>query len=371
MMPWTYRNPVHITFGVDALNQIGTLVAGRGYLLVTHPGAPFTELTARVAQLAGAPLAIINSIEPNPSLAMLQGICGEVEALPVPPEVLVALGGGSVIDSTKFLAAGHGQWAPVSHYLETGIGDGGRALPIIAIPTTSGTGSEVTSWATIWDPANQRKLSLSRLDLYAEAALVDPSLTASLPWPATLATGLDALSHALESIWNRNASPVTRGLATLAARDIMTALKRLSAGQDNLDARSQLALGSLRAGLAFSNTQTALAHNISYAITLELGIVHGIACSFCLPEVMQAACGADPDCDAALMDIFGAVEQAPARLRSFLDALGVRPSPFEYGLSEDQWERIVSDAFDGPRGRNFIGSRARFPMRTQHHKAIA
>jgi phosphonate metabolism-associated iron-containing alcohol dehydrogenase len=371
MTPWTYSNPVRITFGVDALSEIGKLLAGRSYLLITHSGAPFTELSARIAQLAGAPLGIIDSIEPNPSLTMLQGICAEMQALPAQPEILVALGGGSVIDTAKFLAAGRGQWAPVLRYLETGIAVDGTALPIIAIPTTAGTGSEVTKWATIWDPEKQRKLSLSRLDLYAEAAIVDPKLTASLPWPTTLATGLDALSHALESIWNRNANPMTRGLATLAARDIMMALSLFSEGRDNLDARSQLALGSLRAGLAFSNTQTALAHNISYAITLELGVVHGIACSFCLPEVMQAACGADPDCDAALVDIFGALGQAPARLRSFLDALGVSASPFDYGLSEDRWERIVAEAFDGPRGRNFIGSQAQFSMRTQHPKAIA
>jgi alcohol dehydrogenase len=371
MTSWTYGNPVRVTFGVDALNEIGTKLAGRSYLLVTHPDAPFKSPSGRIAQLAGPPLAIIDGIEPNPSLAMLRGICAQVQAMPARPQILVALGGGSVIDTTKFLAAGHGQWAPVLRYMETGIADGQRALPIIAVPTTAGTGSEVTSWATIWDPEKQRKLSLSRVDLYAEAALVDPRLTASLPWKATLATGLDALSHALESIWNRNANPMTRGLATLAASDIMSALRRLSAGDDSLDARGQLALGSLRAGLAFSNTQTALAHNISYALTLERGVVHGIACSFALPEVMQAARGADPDCDAALTDIFGDLETAPARLRSFLDALGVSPSPFDYGLSAPQWERIVADAFDGPRGRNFIGSRERFPLSTHPSPATA
>ncbi|WP_158816771.1 iron-containing alcohol dehydrogenase PsrA [Methylocapsa sp. S129] len=365
MTSWTFRNPVRITFGLDALNEIGTLVAGRGYLLVTHPDAPFKPLSAQVARLAGPPLAMIDGIEPNPSLAMLRNVCAKVQALPKQPEVLVALGGGSVIDSTKFLAVGHGEWAPVVRYLETGIADSRRALPFIAVPTTAGTGSDVTRWATIWDPEKQRKLSLARDDLYAEAALVDPGLTASLPWPTSLASGLDALSHALESIWNRNANPITRGFATLAARDIMEGLKRLSAGRDNLDARRQLALGALRAGLAFSNTQTALAHNISYALTLERGVTHGIACSFCLPEVMKAALGVDPACDAALADIFGDAAQAPAALRSFLDALGVSPSPGDYGLSESQWNRIVVDAFDGPRGRNFISSLDRFPLRAR------
>jgi len=293
---------------------------------------------------------------------MLRGVCNGVQKLPKQPEVLVALGGGSVIDTTKFLAAGHGQWEPVLHYLETGIAEATRALPIIAIPTTAGTGSEVTRWATIWDPEKQRKLSLARDDLYAEAALIDPRLTASLPWPTSLVTGLDALSHALESIWNRNANPITRGFATLAACDIMKGLQRLSADPDDLDARSQLALGSMRAGLAFSNTQTALAHNISYPISLERGVAHGVACSFCLPEVMQAALGADPDCDAALAIIFGDLAQAPVALRSFLNAFGVLPRPLDYGLSETRWTRIVADAFDGPRGRNFIGSLDRFQL---------
>jgi alcohol dehydrogenase len=226
---------VRITFGVDALNEIGTVPAGRSYVIVTHPGVPFDALCALVAQLAGPALAIIDGIAPNPSLTMLQGICTQMQALPAQPEVLVALGGGSVIDSAKFLAAGHGQWAPVLRYLETGDDGGMRALPIIAIPTTAGTGSEVTSCATIWDPESQRKLSLARDDLYAEAALVDPKLTASLPWPVSLASGLDALSHALESIWNRNANSMMRELAILAARDIMQGLKILSAG--NGDAR--------------------------------------------------------------------------------------------------------------------------------------
>ena len=359
---WSFGNPVRITFGVDALNEIGTLIAGRRYLLVTHPDAPFKTLVARVARLAGAPLAIIDDIEPNPSLTMLQGICAAVQALPEPPQVLVALGGGSVIDSAKFLAAGHGQWAPVLRYLETGETDLPRALPVIAIPTTAGTGSEVTRWATIWDPARQRKLSLARDDLYPEAALVDPRLTASLPWPASLAGGLDALSHALESIWSRHANPLTRDLAIIAARGTMHGLERLFSGQDDLDIRGALALGALRAGLAFSNTQTALAHNISYALTLEYGVPHGIACSFCLPEVMQAALGVDPECDAALAQIFGDLAQAPALLGSFLNALGVARHPGDYGLSQTQWARIVTDAFAGPRGRNFIGSLTHFPL---------
>jgi alcohol dehydrogenase len=120
-------------------------------------------------------------------------------------------------------------------------------------------------------------------------------------------------------------------------------------------------LTSLFAGLAFSNTKTAIAHSLSYPITLRHGVPHGIACSFCLPEVMLAARGVSMECDAALAEIFGDMAVAPAKLRAFLSGLGVAGSPSEFGVAAEEWRAIVTDAFDGPRGRNFIGTIDRFP----------
>ena len=143
-----------------------------------------------------------------------------------------------------------------------------------------------------------------------------------------------------------------------AARELMRGLGRVNAHPDDLGARSDMALGALRA-LAFSNTHTALAHNISYAITLTRGVAHGIACSFCLPAVMQAALGVDDE-DAALREIFGDTASATAQLDALLDMLGVARHPAAYGIGALEWARIVDHAFDA-RGRNFIGTRARFP----------
>lgn len=363
MSTWHFHNPVRVHFGIDALDDIGDLLGGRSYALVTYPDAVFRDFARRIAERAGTALIVIDTIEPNPSIAMLERICAQLSGLPHKPQVLVALGGGSVMDSAKVLAAGRGQWKPVFQALTGVASDLSRALPIIAIPTTSGTGSEVTSWATVWDPVNEQKLSLSREDLYPEAVLVDPRLVAGLPRATTVACGLDALSHALESLWNVNANPITRGLAVQALREVMTGLKRLVDNLDDLDARRLMAQGSLRAGLAFSNTRTALAHNISYPITLRQGIAHGIACSFCLPDVMRAALGADAACDAALEEIFGELSQAPNVLRRFLEGLGVSCEPISYGIDATHWRDIVTQAFDGVRGRNFIGSIDRFPFR--------
>ncbi|CAH1693129.1 Phosphonoacetaldehyde reductase [Hyphomicrobiales bacterium] len=362
MTGWIYHNPVKLRFGEGIIDAIGTEVASRRYLLVTHPDAPIWPWRARVAARAGEPVGVIDTITPNPSLTLMREICQQLERLDRAIDVIVALGGGSVIDSAKFLAAGHMQFEPVRNYLETGTAIAVSPLPLIAIPTTAGTGSDLTPWATIWDPETDRKLSLNRPDLFAEATLVDPAITASLPWALTLASSLDALSHALESIWNVNANPVTRTFAVEAARTILTALPRLHRDLGDTQARTLLAYGATQAGLAFSNTKTALAHNISYPITLRHGVAHGIACSFCLPEVMAAAAGVDPSCDAALTAIFGAQDNAPGKLRHVLSALGVPRTPKELGVDAEGWRLILENAFAGPRGRNFIAPIGRYPL---------
>jgi alcohol dehydrogenase len=262
-----------------------------------------------------------------------------------------------MIDAAKVLAASNGDFENVRRHL-TGKGtlDPGAIIPIIAVPTTAGTGSEVTSWATVWDAANGKKYSLAHPRLYPEVAVLDPALTLGAPRGLTLATGLDALSHALESIWNVNGNPISANYAVEAAKDIIATLPQLLERPDDLDLRTRLMRASLFAGLAFSNTKTALAHNISYDITLKSGTIHGIACSFSLPVVMRWATGVDADCDAALRRVFGPdLEAGAASLSRLLNSLGVSTDPADYGVSGAEWSRLVSKALEGERGRNFIG----------------
>jgi alcohol dehydrogenase class IV len=127
---------------------------------------------------------------------------------------------------------------------------------------------------------------------------------------------------------------------------------------ENRELRSTMALAALNAGLAFSNTKTALAHSISYEMTLRFGLPHGIACSFTLPMVLGRAIGIDPGRDAVLARIFdGDLASAPERLASFLAGLGVSTQFSAYGVSEAESRHLVSGALEGVRGKNFIGSR--------------
>lgn len=360
-VPWKYRNPVEVTFCDDAVSAIRDKVAGRSYCLVTYNDHPyFDEMVAIISANVGAPAIIIRDVEANPSFNGLRGACRNFGAATNSPGVIVAFGGGSVIDTAKALAVSTGDFSNVQAILE-GRPAAGAATPIIAVPTTFGTGSEVTSWATIWDTDARKKYSLNRPDLYPEHAIIDPRTSLGVPRSLTLATGLDALSHALESLWNVNANPVSANHAIFAATELIDVLPKLADRLDDLPLRSRVAQASLFAGLAFSNTKTALAHSLSYYLTLHHGTVHGIACSFCLPAVMRSVIGQDAACDRALTRIFGTDLAAGAdRLEAFLIDQGISTRATDYGVTHENWLTAIDDALNGERGRNFIGTRETF-----------
>jgi phosphonate metabolism-associated iron-containing alcohol dehydrogenase len=355
-LTWQYWNPVQIIFGVNAFDQLKDKIAGRSYCLVTYPDAVFTPLVERIAASAGAPACLVRNVEPNPSYASLETACAEFGRSPRRPQVIVALGGGSAIDTAKVVAAADGNFSRVKNHIEGRQPAALAKCPIIAVPTTSGTGSEVTCWATVWDNASKKKYSLAQKDLYPECAIVDPLLTAGAPRALTVSTGLDALSHALESIWNINANPVSTRHAIFAAREVIACLPQLADNLSDIGLRARMAQASLSAGLAFSNTKTALAHSLSYHLTLHHGVPHGIACSFSLPAVMRSAAGVTSDCDDAMRLIFGGdLSRGAADLGRTIKALGVSLDPLSYGLTRDEWIANIENAFEGDRGRNFIG----------------
>lgn len=357
---WRFRNPVEIVFGAGVFEQLGTVVGGRPYALVTYADAePFDGFVRRAAALAGEPACLIRNVPPNPDFVSLAEACSDFAAAPRAPAAIVAIGGGSVMDAAKVLAAARGDFARIRRHLEAG---GARLdlapLPIVAVPTTAGTGSEVTSWAAVWDMERRRKYSLAHGGLYPERALVDPLLTIGAPRGVTVASGLDALSHALESLWNVNANPVSAAMAVAAARGVLETLPKLAADLGDLALRAAIMRSATLAGLAFSNTKTALAHSLSYHFTLHHAVPHGIACSFSLPLVMRSAIGCDAACDAALRAIFGPdLAAGAARLDGFLGDLGISTRAEDHGIAPGLWRSLVEDALAGERGRNFLGRR--------------
>jgi phosphonate metabolism-associated iron-containing alcohol dehydrogenase len=358
-MAWKYNNPVHIEFGVDRFDRLPDLIAGRRYALITYGEPVFDALTAKLERAAGTAALIVRDVAPNPDCRLLSEQASRFAVLGAKPEVLVALGGGSVIDSAKVFAAAAGDFGKVKAFLETKRGgDELSSTPIIAVPTTAGTGSEVTCWGTVWDEVNGKKYSLARPDLYPTHALIDPKLMLGKPVRLTISTGLDALSHAFESIWNVSANPVSANHAVFAARTIMEVLPKLAKEPGDLELRSRMAMAALFAGLAFSNTKTAIAHSLSYPITLRHGVQHGIACSFTLPMIVRSLAQGKLPCQEPLRAILGQDLMAGAdRLEVFFGGLAISTMPASYGIDHQEWIELLGSALDGERGQNFIGSR--------------
>lgn len=358
---WIYHNPVSVHAGTNSLSRLPAVLGDRRALLITFPEASAFGIEQQIASLLGDRLVgIENAVQPNPDVSWLADMYGRIWQRYADVECIIAIGGGSVIDCAKVMLTPtpSGRFDELLDHLRDGTplrGDGAKAL--IAIPTTAGTGSEVTPWATVWDAEAGNKYSLHCPWTWPQTAMIDPKLMLSVPAATTLASGLDALSHALESIWNVNRNPVSSSLASSAAREILDTLPALMSHRDDLHLRERMACAALQAGLAFSNTKTALAHSLSYDITLSHGVVHGIACSFSLPHVMRLAFGKDAQVDALLLQIFDAADTdvAVERLTSFLEGLGVSTDPASYGIV-DSLDGLIQQALQGPRGRNFISN---------------
>lgn len=325
---WRFHNPVRLEFGPGAAEKAARASLGERLLLVTSAGTKRRGVAAHVMDALGSRLAdVFDEVTPNPDLNALEGSAAGLAALSV--DGIVALGGGSVVDTAKvFSALLHPDSLGFSlrQHLTRGAGPyPGAALPLVAVPTTAGTGSEVTPFCTVWDHAAKRKHSLAGPALFPRAAVLDPTLTTSLPREVTIATGLDALSQAFEAIWNRNANPITDALATESARLSLATLLPLLDRPGDVTLRGKMLRASLLAGLAISNTRTALAHSISYPLTARYDLPHGLACSFTLPALLEFNAHADDGRLQALTAHLGrdSISALAAEVRRLLRALGV------------------------------------------------
>lgn len=272
---------------------------------------------------------------------------------------LIGIGGGTTLDLAKVVRyrltdTPAELWA--RHWRTNTLPEIYERYPLWLLPTTSGTGSEVTRWATLWDSdvAQPIKLSWAPQDGFADCAWVDPELTLSCPVRISRDCGLDTLAHALESIWNHRANELSRALALEAAQYAIAALPRVLTNLDDLDARAQMSRASVMAGLAMSQTQTALAHALSYDITLHEGIPHGEACAMWLPMCWDLALGVSQVCDTTLAAVFpnGAARGSQA-LRNWLAVLGIQPRDL---LGEPRGLETLKLELQSSRGRNFIAA---------------
>ena len=281
--------PTRVFFGRGVSGSAGAhaaSLAARNVVLVTDPGVQAAGLADQVREhlvAAGLDVLIFAQVEPNPR--DVDCLAGADIAAGFRAEGLVAVGGGSAIDTAKCIAllrtnGGHPRdWEDFGALRHD-------PLPVLAIPTTAGTGSEVSPSAVITDSARKKKMNLFDMRNCPKVALVDPDLTLSCPSALTAAAGLDALSHAVDSLHCRLATPASDALALEGARLVARYIRRAVASPGDIEARCGMAQGSLTAGIAVGLTDVAGVHCMAEAIGGLYGHPHGYCCADSMPPIM-------------------------------------------------------------------------------------
>jgi alcohol dehydrogenase len=329
------------------LGRLPDLIPGSGkILLVTTPGFTRRGLTDKIAGFVGkSRLLVFDQVTPNPELDSLDQATLTFKSCNI--AAIVALGGGSALDTGKVLgvALPCDLDNPLDKIFRQGIEyTWDKGIPVIAIPTTSGTGAEVTPFATVWDQTTHKKHSVEGDQVYPEIALLDPELTLTLPYQVTLYTGLDAVSHALESLWNKNKTVVSQAFALQALAIANKALPLVLETPDDVILRRDMQNTAMLAGMAISQTKTAIAHSISYPLTSHYGVPHGLACSFTLPSLIEYYLN------------FNTIKYENVILNSTLENisnLNLMTEIFRY-ISKVEIESHIDEMFNPQRAENFF-----------------
>ncbi|MBO3678877.1 iron-containing alcohol dehydrogenase [Streptomyces sp. NEAU-YJ-81] len=279
-----------IEFGPGRIGRLPALIAATGHdraFVVTDHGlraAGVLEPVLGTLRAAGLEYAVYDEVAPNPSTANVDA--GAARARTFGTAAVVALGGGSVLDAAKGISLLVGNPKATAADADE-LWEAADGLPLVAIPTTSGTGAETNGFGVIEDTTACRKVYIGHPSVKPRIALLDPELTLGLPAPATAATGVDALVHGIESLASRGANPVSTAYATQAVTMVSHALPAAYRDGADLDARAELMLGAHLAGQALSLSGLGLVHGIGHALTAHTGTPHGVALAAVLEEVME------------------------------------------------------------------------------------
>ncbi len=345
--------PRTIRIGGGVLAELTEALAQAGLsrpLIVTDAWMASSGVLERVAGLlasAGMTARAFTGVVPDPTVESVEAGCEFLRD--GTHDCVIGLGGGSAIDSAKVVAVKAVHDLPVSALKVPHLQDA-PGLPIIAIPTTAGTGSEATRVTIITDAATDEKMLCMGLAYLPSIAIVDYELTLSKPARLTADTGIDSLVHAVEAYVSKRASPFTDAIALSAMRLIWPNLPRACANPDDRAAREALMLGALQGGIAFSNSSVALVHGMSRPIGAHFHVSHGLSNAMLMPVVTAwsapAALGRYAQCSRA-MGVANDAESDQSAVGRLIEALHrinadlAVPSPAAYGIDKAKWDELL------------------------------
>ena len=340
-----------LVFGEDSLERVGTLArdfGGKHALLVTDKGIVAAGHPARAIgfiEAAGLQVTIFDDVRENPTTLDVARCVEAARAAGI--DTIIGLGGGSSMDTAKganFLLTNGGE---MKDYW--GVGKATREmLPLIAIPTTAGTGSECQSFALISDETTHQKMACGDPKAAARVAILDPLLTVSQPPRVTACTGIDALAHAVETAVTKKRNPLSAMYSREAFRLCFGALERVLRDPRDLEARSSMQLGAAFAGTAIENSMLGAAHSAANPLTAHYGIAHGQAVGLMLPRVVEFN-ARDPEShdrylDLAILAGLEDVNALIAELETLLDVAGLRAGLAQLGVKADALPQLAAEA---------------------------
>jgi alcohol dehydrogenase class IV len=355
---WTFVSP-RIVFGQGALDGLDEL-KGRRALVVTDSPLVELGLADRVkAHLdrAGVEMHVFDGVEPDPSVQTVRR--GAEVALDVAPDWIIGLGGGSPMDAAKAIWVLYErpdiEPAAINPFDDLGLRQKAR---LVTIPTTSGTGAEVTWAIVLTDAEEQRKMGLGNRENAADIAIVDPVMAAGMPPRLTADTGLDALTHAVEGYTCAWHTDLSDGLCVKAARLVFENLPLAVANGADMQARERMHNAATCAGLGFGNAMAAMAHSMGHVLGAVFHVPHGRAVGLCLSYTIEFAARTAPERFAELAAILG-ISQAggekgaralAACIRDLSREVGNPTCISEMGITRQTYEarldKLVDDAFN-------------------------
>lgn len=348
-MNWEYRQPVTILFGKGKSREIGRIARDRGYgrgLLVADPFFEKSGLARAVMDSSEGVLAdSFTGVSPNPEAEEVDACARQLRDQKL--DFVVALGGGSALDCAKAAAGIALSGQSIRRYHGTGEPLPREHLPVIAVPTTAGTGSEVTCVAVISDHARGLKAPIVSETFYPACAVVDPELTYTVPPAVTAGTGIDVLCHALEGFWSRGHQPICDALALHAAKLVFGFLPRAWDCPTDEEAREKMCEASLIAGLAFTLPKTTAPHACSFPLTNRYHIPHGEACGLTLDWFTRINAGGEEgqrlEDFAAALGYGNALGLADA-IRELKQQLRLRTDLKDLHLSREEVRQLAADS---------------------------
>ncbi|MEN6440336.1 MAG: iron-containing alcohol dehydrogenase [Syntrophobacter sp.] len=345
---------IHTLQSEAAVRSLATGMWVNRVFMVTDPGIQAVGLDQPIVDAlkgSGIALSLFSEVEPNPTVNNVER--GLAQAREFKPELLVALGGGSSLDCAKAINILYNRGGRLRDYV--GFTPGGKALlPLVALPTSAGTGSEVSPFLLISDNESHAKIVVREPDAIPTVAVLDPTLTRSLPPKATLYAGLDAMVHGFESYVAVGNQPYTQALALQAVELVVSNLPRVMVEPSDLEARGNMLIAANMAGMAFSLSYLGLAHSLANALAKVAGVPHGMAVGMMLSSAIRfnQAVTADLYCKLARHLLGpqcpGQASEACEALADFVHSFGVRlgmPATLgEIGIKAGQIPFLVEEA---------------------------